>query len=290
MKPPFAYFGGKARLAAQIADAMPAHDIYLEPFAGSLAVLFAKQPATHEIVNDLDDSIITFFRVLRDQPDELERSCRLTPYSRAEFDHADHTEPGLTDLERARRFWCRVNQSFGKTSRMATGWSLARSQNVANARSAQNRVDRFAACAARLRDVSIESCDAVDLIDRLAAPGAVIYADPPYLAETRTSKAGQGAGVRSDYRVEFATPDHHERLADALHRAAGIGATVLLSGYHSPLYDRLYASWHHAEWDVYAQSSNGANATQRRTRRVEVIWSNQPVAAAQRLDFAGEAS
>ena len=36
-------------------------------------------------VNDLDASLVTFFRVLRDQPDELTRLCSLTPYSRSEF-------------------------------------------------------------------------------------------------------------------------------------------------------------------------------------------------------------
>lgn len=284
MKPPFAYFGGKARMADVVVSHMPDHDVYLEPFAGSLAVLFAKAPTVHEVVNDRDDSIVTFFRVLRDDPGALARACALSPYSRAEFTRADHAEPGLSDLERARRFWVRVNQSFGKTSRMQTGWSLTRSKNMANAATAQNRVERFASCAARLRNVSIESCDAVELVDRLATPGAVVYADPPYLGSTRTSGGGVGSKRAADYLHEFSTDAEHERLAEVL---LATEATVLLSGYHSPLYDRLYGGWDRIEWETYAQSSNGANAAQRRTRRTEVLWSNRPLASVTQLELLG---
>ena len=46
VKPPFAYYGGKTTLAPKIADLLPAHEHYVEPFAGSLAVLLAKEPTT----------------------------------------------------------------------------------------------------------------------------------------------------------------------------------------------------------------------------------------------------
>lgn len=41
-KPPFSYFGGKIGMAQRIVDVMPPHRVYLEPFFGSGAVLFAK--------------------------------------------------------------------------------------------------------------------------------------------------------------------------------------------------------------------------------------------------------
>src|SRR5690606_7708278 len=82
LRPPFVYFGGKQKLAATIAGLLPEHTHYVEPFAGSLAVLLAKTPTRLETVNDLDGDLILFWRVLRDRPEDLARVYALTPHSR----------------------------------------------------------------------------------------------------------------------------------------------------------------------------------------------------------------
>ena len=46
LKPPFVYFGGKTVLAPKVAALLPAHGHYVEPFAGSLAVLLVKRSVT----------------------------------------------------------------------------------------------------------------------------------------------------------------------------------------------------------------------------------------------------
>lgn len=81
MRPPFPYYGAKARIAPWIVGLMPReHRVYVEPFAGSAAVLFARQrPAAHEVLNDLDGNVTTFFRVLREREAELIRVLTLTP-------------------------------------------------------------------------------------------------------------------------------------------------------------------------------------------------------------------
>jgi DNA adenine methylase len=68
-------------------------------------------------------------------------------------------------------------------------------------------------------------------------------------------------------------PEEHERLAEALRRTP---ATVILSGYSSPLYDQLYADWHRIERVVVCGSSHAERNTSRRTR-TEVLWSNRPL-------------
>lgn len=280
MRPPFAYYGGKAGMARRLVGLMPPHRVYIEPFAGSLAVLFAKTPAQHEIVNDLDDALVTFFRMLRERPADLEHVCSLTPTARAEYDLADLDAPGLDDLELARRFWVRVNQSFAKTAGRQTGWSVttARTQSVPG--SIHSRIGRFGMCAERLAQVAIEHCDAVDLIDRLANAETVVYCDPPYLASTRTSRF---SGVK-DYRVDGGDTETHERLAEALHRTT---ACVVLSGYPSPDYDRLYGDWWSTDFSVTTHSSNmGPGST--RGARIERVWSNRELVEHQALDLFDE--
>lgn len=111
MRPPFSYGGGKVRLAPQIVDLFVPHAHYVEPFAGGLAVLLAKRPAPMETVNDLDGDLMNFWRMLRDRPDELARSCQLTPHSRDEFVAARAASDD--DLERARRTWVLLSQGRG---------------------------------------------------------------------------------------------------------------------------------------------------------------------------------
>ncbi|WP_370635630.1 DNA adenine methylase [Lysinibacillus sp. CD3-6] len=50
---------------------MPKHEVYLEPFFGSGAVLFNKPAARIETINDLDGNIVNLFKVIRDQPEKL---------------------------------------------------------------------------------------------------------------------------------------------------------------------------------------------------------------------------
>ena len=51
MKPPFPYYGGKTRVAEEIASILPAHRHYVEPFFGAGSVLLAKPPIVMETVN-----------------------------------------------------------------------------------------------------------------------------------------------------------------------------------------------------------------------------------------------
>lgn len=276
LKPPASYYGGKGRLAAWIASLMGPHRRYVEPFCGTAAVLLAKTPARFEVINDLDGDLVTFFRALRDQPDELERACRFTPYARAEFIEArDQHGEELDDIERARRWWVRVVQGFNsKPGDWRNGWSVSAAQGASGPRTAVSLVERFSAVAERLRMVAIENSPAIDVIARFDDPSAVIYCDPPYLGSTRTARSVREATKSNAYAHEMLRDDEHRELAAVLRAAAG---HVLLSGYASPLYDELYAGWWRIETSVARPAAfhTGDEATRRRA--TEVVWSNRPL-------------
>ncbi|MGQ4350490.1 DNA adenine methylase [Streptomyces sp. SAS_275] len=259
IKSPVPYFGSKQRIAPWITSLLPAHEHYVEPFAGGLSVLLAKTPSRMETVNDLDGELMTFWRVLRDRPTELLRACMLTPHGRAEL--AATWDPTEDELELSRRIWCRLAQGRSGTLRN-TGWR----HYIDPAGSATSMpgyleayADRLASAAARLHAVSLESLPALEIIARYGArPNVLLYVDPPYLGSTR--------GWGNNYRVEMKTEAQHRELAAAL---ADCKATVVLSGYGSPLYLELYVGWHR-----YEQQSMTGNASTAKAR-TEVLWANR---------------
>ena len=68
---PFPWYGGKRRWADAVNERLGNVDIYVEPFAGSLALLLQRQPARREIVCDLDGMICNAWRAIRDDPDTV---------------------------------------------------------------------------------------------------------------------------------------------------------------------------------------------------------------------------
>ena len=158
LKPPFEYYGGKAHLAPKIAALLPPHDHYVEPFAGGLSVLLAKEPSHAETVNDLDGDLVTFWRVLRDQPEELERACALTPHSVEEFVTASE-RASVTDLEKARRVFVVLTQGreHSLKPRDAGGWRriLKPSARAPMPRILSAQTARIAAAAERMAGVSL---------------------------------------------------------------------------------------------------------------------------------------
>lgn len=278
MKAPFPYFGGKARQAERIASMLPAHDHYVEPFAGSMAVLLAKPRATMETVNDLDGDLMTFWRVLRNQPDDLARACALTPHSRAEYAAAYDLE-GVSDLERARRVWVLLSQGRGATIRR-TGWRFYRNPGASTYSMPEYLgayVQRMIPVAERIAGVSLECRDALDVIaDYGRHADVLLYCDPPYLGSTRAA----------NYRHEITSDADHVALLDALSECR---ASVVLSGYPSPLYDAALARWHRVEASSWTGNGIRNGATKVDGDRTEVLWSNRPLGHQRPLDF-GSAS
>ncbi len=58
---PFKWVGGKSRLRKQIISLLPKHTCYVELFAGAAWVLFGKPPSDVEVINDIDQEVVTFF-------------------------------------------------------------------------------------------------------------------------------------------------------------------------------------------------------------------------------------
>ncbi|MFF9123200.1 DNA adenine methylase [Streptomyces sp. NPDC014889] len=262
MKSPVPYFGSKRSVASWIVSLLPEHAHYVEPYAGGLSVLLAKPPSAMETVNDLDGDLVNFWRILRDRPADLLRACELTPHARAELTGA--WEPTEDEVERARRVWVRLTQGRGGMMRRS-GWR----HYTTTSRSSFSMPDhldayrdRLLPAAERIASVSLECLPALTMIGKYgAARDVLLYVDPPYLGTTRSHRNRYGAEMRGE--------TEHRELAAAL---ADCRAAVVLSGYHSPLYDELYDGWHR-----YERSATTGNGKGDKTR-TEVLWANRPLA------------
>lgn len=269
-RPALRYFGGKWKLAPQIIAHFPAHRVYVEPFGGAASVLLRKPRAHDEIYNDLDGEVVNLFRVLRDRAAaaELERLLALTPFARDEFEAS--YEPAEDPTEQARRTVVRAAMGFGATAlakRGQTGFrTFGGSSNRSPARDWQNLPAALGAIAERLQGVAIENVPALELMAKLDAPDALIYADPPYVHETRSPKR-KGVDLFHGYLHEMSNEQHVELLG----WLRDCRSMVALSGYASPLYDDALQGWRKVKFDVHAD---------RGRPRTEVLWLNEAAVAA----------
>jgi len=200
--------GGKSRMLPvliPIIDAHP-HRVYVEPFCGGAAVLAAKKPTEHEVLNDLDGDLVNLYRQVKYHVDELVREMQWMIEARKDFNDF-RVQPGLTEIQRAAR-WCYRNfysfagdnDSFG-VKRL--GFST-RSFLLAKVSGFHARLDR----------VTIENLTWQRCIELYDCPEALIFCDPPYtMGEVRAYAPW--------------TQDHVKALAGALQNTRGYWIVTL---------------------------------------------------------------
>ena len=228
--------------------------MYLEPFAGSLAVLFNKPKSHIETVNDLDGEVVNFFRIVRDRESELRRAIELTPFSRSEYEAAyEQTED---ELENARRFAIKCWMGFGCGNLYRNGFKSGQQKNSPNpARAWAALPDTIELASERLREVQIEKLPAEELIGRYDTEDVFIYADPPYLHGTRKNYL---------YKHEM-TDENHRELLETLLQHPG---KVLISGYDNELYNSMLLGWNKVQKNAQAECG---------LMRTETLWMNYEI-------------
>jgi DNA adenine methylase len=259
IRPPVKWHGGKRYLAKRIIEHFPPHKIYLEPFGGAASVLLNKPPSEIEVYNDIDHRISRLFRVLRDKGDKFLERCDLTPYSQVEFEEAENYPDGADDVMCA---WCdfiRWRQSFGgqgKSWSYTTGRSRGGMAGDVNAW--WTAIDGMHEVIDRLKRVQIICTQAICAIKTFDSPDTLIYCDPPYVHETRTSP--------NVYKNEMSDEDHRA-LSRILRVCEG---KIIVSGYPCPLYDDCYSGWNRIDFDI----ANHASGGKIKARETECIWLN----------------
>lgn len=241
------WYGCKRTLAPVILEELGEHSFYVEPFCGSMAMLFAKAPASMEVVNDLHADLINLARVLASDraADLYERVARVLSHEDLtlevrELVRSPDFKPAPSIDEVGRVHVDRAFAFFVLSWQARNGWGGTKLSNLTTARRFthnggsnglrwRSAVDSIPAWHERLRSVQILRMNAFDLLGRLGdQERTVIYADPPYL-------------VKSDKYIHDLAEADHKRLAAALGRFKN--ARVIVSYYDHPRLESLYPGW-----------------------------------------------
>jgi DNA adenine methylase len=181
MEAPFGWPGGKRNLKKILLELMPQHKAYVEVFAGSAKLLFAKQPSPWEIINDINDDLVNFFRVAKHRPCALAERLEHDLIAAGRFKELRESRAD-DEIDRALRFLHLVWFSFGcKGEHFASTTIQQLNKAKAPVRKSFNIVRTILADTAdRLRNVLVENRDFADCIRRYDSPATFFYLDPPY--------------------------------------------------------------------------------------------------------------
>lgn len=261
MRPPFKCHGGKSYLAKWIIENLPENYqemVYLEPFCGGASVLLNKEPSKEEIINDLDADIINLLRVVRDQCTQFLRKIKTIGYKEANFEAALTRTEFPSDLHKAVNEFVLRRMSRGGLKK-AYAWSnRQRGGQPGEINAWETIIDLLPKISERLQNVIVLNKPAVQLLKVFDEPNVLVYADPPYLHETRESVDA--------YKHEMLVDDHIA-LADVLN---GFKGKVLLSGYPSRLYNKLYKNWRCEKKKI----ANHASQQKVKPIKLELLWCN----------------
>lgn len=202
---PLKWHGGKHYLARKIVALMVPHLHYVEPFAGGLAVLLARDPddrrlwvgadssccGVSELVSDINSPLMNFWRVIQDATTfkKFQRIVEAIPLSRAEWEKAHAHQYGQDPVADAVAFFVDCRQSLAGRQTCFTAITRNRTRRGMNGNASEwiSAVDGLPAVYARLRRVVTDNKPALETIQRQDGPGTLSYCDPPYLHETRTA-------------------------------------------------------------------------------------------------------
>jgi DNA adenine methylase len=240
-------------------------------------VLINREPSPVETYNDLDGEVCNFFRVLREQKEQLTEAIGLTPFSREEFALACEYDSEQSPLERARRFYVRARQvRTGLAQRASLGrWANCKLTSRAGMSGVVSRwlgaVEMLPEIADRLLRVQIENRPALEAIELYDSSETLFYCDPPYIHETR--------GDSKAYGHEMTDKDH-EGLAKVLNKSQGM---VAISNYDCDLMNDLYPE---SKWRKLVGEEKTNHAT--KGKRIEVLWTNYDPQEKRRLHPSGQ--
>jgi site-specific DNA-adenine methylase len=164
---------GKKRLAVRLVKMIPPHKTYVEPFAGSAAVFFAKPRAEKEVLSDADPEIADAFKALTTLTDGDLASLKKKEWVGREriFQSLKKAKPS-GKVEKLYRFLYLSHFAYG---------ALRGKSYDAHAEGIEARtIARIEKHRERLRGVTVRSGDYAAVVKEFDSKNTFFFLDPPY--------------------------------------------------------------------------------------------------------------
>jgi DNA adenine methylase len=245
IKPIFKSYEGRANIGKWILQHFPENYqnmCYLEPYCGGATLLFLKEKSLTEVINDIDLNIISIYQSLRNEPKEFIKRLNHYKYCEDTFDkikskknQEDYLEQSIYEYILKKMSKSELKNKFSNINQ--SNWKKS--------------IQDLSKISSRLEEVFIFNKKAIDIISKFNSKNCLLYCDPPFLYENKTSK--------KVYSSEMEVEDHI-KLSHLLNSFKG---KVIISGVNSPLYNRLYKNWNMFK---YKNKIKG--------KKPEIIWKN----------------
>ncbi len=169
----FGSYGGKRLLAHKIASCIPYHKIYVEPFAGGAAVLYAKELSPQEVLNDRDGEIAFMYRFIRDHTQEDRSALQKRDWTiRKDIHERLKNLKPENDRDRFYKNYYLTRSSYGKMR--------GKSFNPANEGVRIDFPSTVERAQERLKKVTVHNKDYRKVLKKYDDPETFFYIDPPY--------------------------------------------------------------------------------------------------------------
>jgi DNA adenine methylase len=261
------WFGGKYRslnwLYSHIPDA-GSYNLFVDVFGGS-GVVSLNYPHRDKvrIYNDVNQSVVNLFRVIRDKDkaQELAELIDLTPFARDEKYYCwdNYKDETLSDVERARMFLVVIEQGF--FAKEKKDWAVSKCNKSFD--KFKNLPELILRAHEFIKSTKIENVSYEHIFKLCDSKDSFFYCDPPYLPMTR----------KGDKYEHDMTYDDHLNFLDACLELEG---KCMISGYPSDLYDDVLMGWRRVETKKTKATEAGKNkvAGAEIPQATEVLWMN----------------
>lgn len=277
LQAPFPWFGGKSKVSHLIWERFGDPAYYVEPFAGSLAVLLGRPtPPRIEIVNDLDCFIANFWRAMAADPDGVARwadwpvnEADLAARHRwlvaqSEFQAQMKTDPSYFDAQVA-GWWV-----WGLGCWIGGGWCSGKQSNRMPLLTNRMGVHKkhwqdclpaiFQRLQARLRQVTVccggweRVCRQIRKTDRRIT---AVFLDPPYAADRVHVYNQESFTVSQEVSVWCRAQTDNTQLR------------IALAGYKG---EHELPGWNEVPWATNGGYGNRGEGRGRENRGLERLW------------------